>query len=194
MGVVGQGGVVDDEIANAAAGYLFRRAEVELPQLLLQPCMVGRVLRRVGPAGVNSLVGILRHPLQGPRRSPHVRIDPVGMVAAVPAGMRTRALDPYDAAAQVHDLRAVFDFVQQSRLELEKTHVENELGLVQSDELSGCRFERFGARSGRDEHFDPEIFAHDLLDETAYRQNRHVQRLFLRCRLRRTGAQESCDK
>lgn len=44
----------------------------------------------------------------------------------------------------------------------------------------GRRFERFGTCAGRYQHFDLEIVAHDFPHETAEREDRDIQCLFVR--------------
>ena len=86
-------------------------------------------------------------------------------VVAVRAG----TCDQVDAAAQVHDFRLIPDFTQQGGFEVDQSHVENELRLVQFHELPGRRLECLGTCSGRYEHLDFEIVAHDLLHDAAQR-------------------------
>ncbi len=60
-------------------------------------------------------------------------------VRVMPAMVSVRAAPGYrfDSAAQIHDFLSVVDFPEQRRLEIEQSHIENQLCAVQSDELAG---------------------------------------------------------
>lgn len=70
-----------------------------------------------------------------------------------------------DSAVEIHDFAGVVDFVEQGCFEVDESDLEDEAGAIQFDELFGCRFECFGACSGRDEDFGVEVVVNDVLDD-----------------------------
>lgn len=179
-GVVGEGGVVDDEVADAAAFDLLPGAEVELLELFDQAMVVFAIFHRIGISGLDGLKGISGHDLQGFWRGPDMGIDAVGMLVFLGGAavflryfdVGTTAFDEIDAAAEVDDLVLVFDFGEQGSLEVDQSDVEDPLSLVQFDELFGCWFKGFGAGTCRDEDLDIEIRTDDLFDDVFQREDR----------------------
>lgn len=96
-----------------------------------------------------------------------MRIDAVGsaVVGAV-------ARDGDDAAAESDDFRRIGRFRQERPFEVEQSDAEYQAGIVQPVELLRRGFERFGARTGRYEHVDPEVVANDPLHDRPQGQDR----------------------
>lgn len=187
--------MVDDEVLHAAPGDLLRRADVQFLERAAQPVVAGLVFHRVGIGVANCLVGVCGHRLQGFGRGPDVGVYTVGMPVVVSVvAVRAGACDQVDTAAQVHDFRLIPDFAQQGGFEVDQSHVENELCLVQLHELPGRRLERLGTCSGRHEHLYFEIVADNPLHDAAQRGDRDVKRIFPGGLFRRAGReQQGCQ-
>jgi len=78
------------------------------------------------------------------------------------------------STADIHDLLLFVDFSEQGGLEVDKSHIENQLRAIQRRNLPRRRFIGLRARTGRYQYVDSEVVARDAAYDFFQRCNRYI--------------------